>query len=103
MNKLIKPKNMNAILSRGIVLHSKKQYNNLFNKGFPWNCNNRCAARNRKNLTLTAAIRNPRKYQYSPIEFDCTDIAYCRECFLNARNYLNILKYIKHYGKKRMD
>lgn len=30
MNKLTKPKNMDTILSKGIVLHSRKQYDNLF-------------------------------------------------------------------------
>ena len=105
MGKLIKPKHMDDILSKGIVLHSKKQYNILFTSGciikgthyFPCNCT--CAVRSKRNLTCTAAMRIPRKYQYGFIEFDCTDVDSCTKCFLNAGNYLNVLKYIKHHGK----
>lgn len=30
----------------------------------------------------------------------CADISMCKLCFLNANNYLNVLKYIKHNKNK---
>lgn len=30
----------------------------------------------------------------------CADISMCKICFLNANNYLNVLKYIKHNKNK---
>lgn len=30
----------------------------------------------------------------------CADISKCKLCFLNANNYLNVLKYIKHNKNK---
>ena len=105
MSKLIKPKNMNAILSNGVVLHSKKQYYNLFKKGYSVDAvyylphNHSCAVRNKRNLTCTAAMRIHPKYKCARTPFDCDDIDSCTKCFLNARNYLNILKYIKHHEK----
>lgn len=30
----------------------------------------------------------------------CADISKCKLCFLNANNYLNVLKYIKHNKDK---
>lgn len=82
MNKLIKPKNIDNILSRGIVLHSRKQYADLFS---PPGLNNCCAVRDKSVITQPVARAL----------FDCRDVVCCRSCFLKANNYLNILKYIK--------
>lgn len=104
MGKLIKPKNMDAILANGIVLHSRKQYDNLqdisyyIDIGLSVPRNSLCAVRNKRNIYCTAATRIPCKYKYGFMAFDCTDIDYCDKCFLNARNYLNVLKYIKKGG-----
>lgn len=99
MGKLIKPKNMNAILSNGVVLHSRKQYYDLFKRDLEIIC----AVRSKHNLRYSCAIRIHPKYKCEYTQFDCDDVDSCRKCFLNARNYLNILKYIKHHGQKRMD
>lgn len=99
MNKLIKPKNMDTILSNGIVLHSRKQYYNLLKRDLTTTC----AVRSKHNLRYSSAIRIHPKYKYVYTMFDCDNIDSCKKCFLNANNYLNVLKYIKHYGQKRMD
>lgn len=109
MNKLIKPKHMDDILSKGIVFHSRKQYANLFKKGYyigDIRCipsNYSCAVRSKLNPCYTASIRIHPKYKCAYTPFNCDDIDSCDKCFLNVRNYLNILKYIKHHGQKRMD
>lgn len=102
MNKLIKPKNMNAMLSNGIVFHSRKQYDNLFKKGFRSDriiyipSNYTCAVRSRLNLSYSASMRIHPKYKCVYTPFNCDDIDSCKKCFLNVRNYLNVLKYLKH-------
>lgn len=34
------------------------------------------------------------------IKIQSADISMCKLCFLNANNYLNVLKYIKHNKNK---
>ena len=90
MRKLTKPEKIDFILSKGIVLHSRKQYADLFN---PIGLDNCCAVRDESDITWPAVKALPH----------CRDVVCCRSCFLKANNYLNVLKYIKHHEQKRMD
>lgn len=45
---------------------------------------------------LTLIIAQGSCAYYKP----CADISMCKLCFLNANNYLNVLKYIKHNKNK---
>lgn len=78
MGKLIKPKHIDDILSKGIVFHSRKQYDSLFKKGYYIGSvryipsNYLCAVRSRLNPCYTASIRIHPKYKcaYTPFNYD---------------------------------
>lgn len=61
-----------------------------------------------KNVDDFAAITNMYDYirmqnitiKIDTILFTVADISMCKICFLNANNYLNVLKYIKHNKNK---
>lgn len=72
-----------TIMQSGVVLKSRKAYEEV---GIE--LTNLCAIRAYDNMYNCA---------YTGL---CTDISMCKLCFLNANNYLNVLKYIKHNKNK---
>ena len=78
MTKLIKPVMIDNIIRSGVVLKSKKAYKEI----------------SKLELTNLCAISSCAYYK------PCADISMCKLCFLNANNYLNVLKYIKHNKNK---
>lgn len=84
MTKLIKPVMIDNIIRSGVVLKSKKAYKEISKLELT----NLCAIRAHDNRSSCA--------YYKP----CADIFMCKLCFLNANNYLNVLKYIKHNKNK---
>lgn len=100
MNKLIKPARIDEIIANGRVIRSRNElsedltglwasseYLKHLHK-LEFNFRIHCGVRNKN---LPAASRG-----YNPFNFMCDDVPYCAKCFLNANNYLNIHKYIKH-------
>ena len=85
MTKLIKPVMIDNIIRSGVVLKSKKAYKEISKLELT----NLCAIRAHDNRSSCA--------YYKP----CADISMCKLCFLNANNYLNVLKYIKHMESSR--
>ena len=84
MTKLIKPVNIDYIIRSGVVLKSRKAYKKISKLELT----NLCAVRAHDNRSSCA--------YYKP----CADISMCKLCFLNANNYLSVLKYIKHNKNK---
>lgn len=84
MTKLIKPEKIDDIIRSGVVLKSRKAYEEV---GIE--LTNLCAIRAYDNMYNCA---------YTGV---CTDISMCKLCFLNANNYLSVLKYIKQKDLKR--
>lgn len=78
MTKLIKPVMIDNIIRSGVVLKSRKAYKEISKLELT----NLCAVRAHDNRSSCA--------YYKP----CADISMCKLCFLNANNYLNVLKYI---------
>lgn len=85
MTKLIKPVMIDNIIRSGVVLKSRKAYKEISKLELT----NLCAVRAHDNRSSCA--------YYKP----CADISMCKLCFLNANNYLNVLKYIKHNKNKK--
>ena len=85
MAKLIKPKMIDNIIRSGVVLKSRKAYEEISTLELT----NICAIRAHDDRSNCA--------YYKP----CADISMCRICFLNANNYLNVLKYIKQKDLKQ--
>lgn len=92
--KLVKPEELNKILDNSLILKSRQKYVRLAQSGMPCSISSlmtteimqsMCAARNRQNISESL-------HRYDL----CNNIRFCHECFLNANNYLNILKYLKH-------
>lgn len=79
--KLIKPKNIDAIIGCGIVYHRREDYMKDCWRIAP--------------LYFTCAVRC--KFIKDP-QILCEDMESCKQCFLNAKNYLNVLKYKKHHN-----
>lgn len=84
MTKLIKPVMIDNIIRSGVVLKSKKAYKEI----------------SKLELTNLCAIRAHNDRSSCTYYKPCTDISKCKLCFLNANNYLNVLKYIKHNKNK---
>lgn len=84
MTKLIKPVMIDNIIRSGVVLKSRKAYKEISKLELT----NLCAVRACDDRSSCA--------YYKP----CADIFMCKICFLNANNYLNVLKYIKHNKNK---
>lgn len=84
MTKLIKPVMIDNIIRSGVVLKSRKAYKEISKLGLT----NLCAVREYDDMYSCAYTGS------------CTDISTCKICFLNANNYLNVLKYIKHNKNK---
>lgn len=84
MTKLIKPVMIDNIIRSGVVLKSRKAYKEISKLELT----NLCAVRAHDDRSSCA--------YYKP----CADISMCKICFLNANNYLNVLKYIKHNKNK---
>lgn len=84
MTKLIKPVMIDNIIRSGVVLKSRKAYKEISTLKLT----NMCAVR--------ACDDRSSCVYYKP----CADISKCKLCFLNANNYLNVLKYIKHNKDK---
>lgn len=84
MTKLIKPVMIDNIIRSGVVLKSRKAYKEISKLELT----NLCAVRAHDNRSSCA--------YYKP----CADISMCKLRFLNANNYLNVLKYIKHNKNK---
>ena len=89
MGKLKKPKRINEILSQGIVLRSAKAYSDV--TGFR-DLRFKCAVRSKWHETLPFYTIRESLYDEN---VPCHDIGTCMRCFLQAKNYLNVLKYIK--------
>ena len=85
MTKLIKPVNIDYIIRSGVVLKSRKAYEEV----------------NISKLTNLCAIREYDDMYSCTYTGSCTDISTCKLCFLNANNYLNVLKYIKQKDLKQ--
>lgn len=85
MAKLIKPVMIDNIIRSGVVLKSRKAYKEISTLKLT----NMCAVRACDDRSSCA--------YYKP----CADISMCKICFLNANNYLNVLKYIKQKDLKR--
>ena len=85
MAKLIKPVMIDNIIRSGVVLKSRKAYKEISTLKLT----NMCAVRACDDRSSCA--------YYKP----CADISMCKLCFLNANNYLNVLKYIKQKDLKR--
>lgn len=51
-------------------------------------------------LTNLCAVRAHNNRSSCAYYKPCADISMCKLCFLNANNYLNVLKYIKHNKNK---
>lgn len=84
MNKLIKPEKIDNIIRSGVVLKSRKAYKEIKTYGVgPYRLEDICSIRNKSDTTQFAD------------SVSCEDVLECRSCFLNANNYLNVLKYIK--------
>lgn len=75
--KLIKPVKINEILDNCLV-YTKSKYE--------------CATRCRDNHSLSYPLWSDYLRSYSVL---CEDIKDCNNCFLQQRNVLNIIKYIK--------
>ena len=73
------------IIRSGVVLKSRKAYKEISTLKLT----NMCAVRACDDRSSCA--------YYKP----CADISMCKLCFLNANNYLNVLKYIKQKDLKR--
>ena len=84
MTKLIKPVMIDNIIRSGVVLKSRKAYKEISTLKLT----NMCAVRACDDRSSCA--------YYKP----CADISMCKICFLNANDYLNVLKYIKHNKNK---
>lgn len=84
MTKLIKPVMIDNIIRSGVVLKSRKAYKEISTLKLT----NMCAVR---------ACDDRSSCAYYKL---CADISMCKICFLNANNYLNVLKYIKHNKNK---
>lgn len=84
MTKLIKPEKIDDIIRSGVVLKSRKAYEEVGME-----------------LTNVCAIRAYDNMYNCAYTGGCTDISMCKLCFLNANNYLNVLKYIKQKDLKR--
>ena len=89
MEKLKKPKRINEILSQGIVLRSAKAYSDV--TGFS-DLRHICAVRSKWHKSIPFYMTRQTVYTQ---EVACRDISTCIRCFLNAKNYLNVLKYMK--------
>lgn len=81
MNELIKPKNLDEIIRSGIVLKSRKEYKDAL-KPYSLPLVKACSVRSKLNIHI-------------PTSCHCEDNM-CETCFLQANNYLNVLKYMKH-------
>lgn len=84
MTKLIKPVMIDNIIRSGVVLKSRKAYKEI----------------SKLELTNICAIRAHDDRSSCAYYKPCADISMCKICFLNANNYLNVLKYIKHNKNK---
>lgn len=88
MNKLIKPEKIDDIIRSGVVLKSRKAYEETRTYSIsPYSLCDICSVREKSNITRFAE------------GVSCEDISDCKFCFLNAKNYLNVLKYIKRNKK----
>lgn len=81
MNKLIKPKNLDEIIRSGVVLKSRKEYEDISKK-------------RRFSLVKVCSVRSKLDI-HEPTPCSCGN-SMCETCFLQAKNYLNVLKYMKH-------
>lgn len=90
MNKLIKPKQIDEIIRSGVVLKSRKEYLKLPQVNTVDDLKTRCGVR------VKNEINNSNAVWYNM----CIDVKNCHGCFLQANNYLNILKYIKNNKEK---
>jgi hypothetical protein len=82
--KLLKPEKIDDIIRSGVVLKSRKAYKEI----------------SKFELTSICAIRAHDDRSSCVYYKPCADISKCKLCFLNANNYLNVLKYIKHNKDK---
>ena len=85
MTKLIKPVMIDNIIRSGVVLKSRKAYKEI----------------SKLKLTNICAVRACDDRSSCTYYKPCTDISKCKLCFLNANNYLNVLKYIKQKDLKQ--
>lgn len=101
MSKLIKPARIDEILANGRVIRSLNEsamsISGLSKKQL-------CAMVEDFDFRQICGVRRQDGHPagaigHNPFKFACNDVPYCRKCFLNANNYLNIHKYIKHIGK----
>jgi hypothetical protein len=84
MTKLIKPEKIDDIIRSGVVLTSRKAYQEL--KAYY------IGSRRLKDM---CSVRDEHCINNFAYTVSCKDVANCNNCFLNANNYLNVLKYIK--------
>lgn len=84
MTKLIKPEKIDDIIRSGVVLKSRKAYKETKAHSIgPYRPEYMCSVRKKSDTTQFAD------------SVSCEDVPDCSICFLNANNYLNVLKYIK--------
>lgn len=94
--KLKKPARINLILANpnNVVFTSrKKYYDNVsaINDEYEGILSVVCAVRNKNDTNYC---------HFSPSPYACCNVGSCTNCFLNANNYLNILKYAKRHNLK---
>ena len=97
--KLVKPEKLDEILDNSLILKSRQKYVQLAIRGMPCSIDSQmitgimqgmCAARKRQDITEGL-------YRYDL----CNNLRFCTQCFLNANNYLNILKYLKQRNNEK--
>lgn len=93
-SKLIKPKNINDILTNEnhILLTSRKKYLELHIKYRNIHLHKMCSVRDASDMSDCYVYANQRVL--------CMDISNCDKCFLKANNCLNIFKYVKKNNLK---
>ena len=98
--KLVKPEKLDEILDNSLILKSRQKYMQLALRGVSRSIDSKmiaaimrgiCAARKREDIT-----EGLYRYDLCNNLRSVFSYLFCTQCFLNANNYLNILKYIKH-------
>lgn len=101
MTKLIKPVMIDNIIRSGVVLKSRKAYYDYIRmQNITIKIDTIIKEISTLKLTNMCAVRACDDRSSCAYYKPCADISMCKLCFLNANNYLNVLKYIKHNKNK---